>query len=330
MHSPPHGGLLLRCNMNILIIATGGTIGSAFDGSSINVRSDGRCAVAERYAAEHRDIHFEVISPLNILSESLTAADLNKLAGAMFAVDYSRYDGVIITVGSDNLAYLSSFVGLLLGDRTPLYLVAANLVLSDPASNGYVNFDCAVALIRQGMRGAFVPYRNMDGVMYVHSATDIRQADLCEDFYSFHGAYGVFENGALRVCRPLVSQRAPVRYDAEHLPRLQDNVLMLHPYPMQDYERICVGGARAVLHTLYHSATLDAQRAIAFLQTLGDIPLFLASFRSGRKRYQTAVDVIDAGAVPLCDISPECAYIKLLLACAQDEMSIEEFMEVTA
>ena len=314
--------------MNILVLTTGGTIGSAFDGAAVNVCADGKCAVAEHYAAAHRDVQFDIQSPLNILSERLSADDLNTLARAMLQADLSRCDGVILTVGSDNLAYLSSFVGLLFGNcGVPVCLVAANLILSDPAANGYENFTCAVELIRRGMQGAFVPYRNRDGVMYVHSATDLRQADLSEDFYSFHGAYAVYENNALRELRPLVTQTIPVAFDGGHLPVVRDNVLLIHPYPLQDYSRICTGGARAVLHTLYHSATLDSGRAIAFLKTLNDVPLFLASFRSGRKRYQTAVDIVGAGAIPLYDISPECAYVKLLLACAQDGMSIRTFME---
>lgn len=323
-----------RWIMNILVIMTGGTIGSAFDGTAINVRADGRCAVVDRYMPEHSDIKFDTVSPLNILSESVTCDDFNRLAQALYNADLSRYDGVILTVGSDNLGYLASFVGLLCGrSNVPVCLAAANLVLSDPASNGYDNFACAVELIRQGKAGVFVPYRNMDGVMYVHSATDIRQADLSEDFYSFHGAYAVFENGVFTERQPLIRHTLPVGFGKDGLPRIRDNVLLIHPCPMQDYSRFSADGAKAVLHTLYHSATLDAGAAVPFMQSLSDVPVFLASFRKGRKHYQTAEDMIAAGAIPLYDISPECAYIKLLFACAQADASapfggsIRAFME---
>lgn len=312
--------------MNILIFATGGTIGSVADGGSINVSAARQCAVAEQYAATHPDVQFDIKKPLNILSECLSRDDLNTLAKALYQEDCSAYDGVILTVGSDNLAYLSAFVGLLRADTdVPICLVAADKILSDPATNGFDNFACAVGLIRQKKRGVFVPYRNADGVIYIHSAADIRQADLSDDFFSFHGAYGVYENGALRELNPYVAQRLPVKYDREHLPRLSENVLLVHPYPTQDYARISASGVKAVLHTLYHSATLDAPRAIDFIRNCG-VPVFLASFRGGRKKYQTAVDAIEAGAIPLYDVSPECAYIKLMLACAQDEMSVCEFM----
>ena len=315
--------------MNILLFTTGGTIGSVFDGNSINV-SDSGCPVVERYLSEntHACVQFDIRSPLNILSESITADDLNTLAKALFEADLSDYDGVILTVGSDNLACLSAFVGLLFGGRgVPICLVASDKVLSDPEANGTANFACAVELIRQGRSGVYVPYRNSGGVMYVHSATELRQADLSDDFYSFHGAFGVFENGVLYEKRPYIAQRIPPVFDKDHPPRIADNVLLLHPYPMQDYGRIGATGFKAVLHTLYHSATLDSERFIPWMKAHPDFPVFLASFRGGRKLYQTAVDAIEAGAIPLFDIAPECAYIKLLLACAQGVMSIKEFMK---
>jgi len=311
--------------MKILVIATGGTIGSAFDGSSIDVKSG--CEVAERYANEHENVEIEVIDPLNILSESITADDFNTLAAAIYNSDSEKYDGVILTVGSDNLAYIASFVGLLFGKcGVPVCLVASDKVLSDPNANGYDNFCCAVELIRQGLSGAWVPYRNSDGVMYVHSATDIRQADLSDDFYSFHGAYAVWD-GELRPLREAVIQMIPRVFDKVHLPVISYDVLMIHPYPLQDYSRVWTEGVRAVLHTLYHSSTLDNEGVCEFIKRCGDVPVYLASFRSGRSLYRTAVDAIGAGAIPLYNVSPECAYMKLLLACAQDRVGVREFME---
>lgn len=310
--------------MNILVIATGGTIGSGFDGASIDVQ--GGCAVAERYVQEHEDVDIEVVEPLNILSESIAADDLNTLAAAIYNSDIEKYSGVIVTVGSDNLGYISSFVGLLFGScGVPVCLVASDKVLSDPAANGYENFCCAVGLIKCGVVGAWVPYRNSDGVMYVHSATDIRQADLCDDFYSFHGAYAVWD-GALRPLREPVIHTVPEAFCKQNLPEISDNVLMIHPYPLQEYSRLRLDGVKAVLHTLYHSSTLDSAGACGFIKSCG-VPVYLAAFRKGRELYRTAVDAIDSGAVPLYDISPECAYMKLLLACAQDRLGIHEFME---
>ena len=316
--------------MNILTLTTGGTIGSAFDGDAIDVRRDGRCAVAERYASAHPDVQFDIKSPLNILSERIGADDFNTLAKALYDADHHAYDGMIVTSGSDALAYIAAFIGLLCGNcGMPVCVVASDKVLSDPAANGCDNFACAVELIRQRTGGVFVPYRNSDGVMHVHAATDLRQADLSDDFVSFHGAYGVFDNGVLRECRPYIAQTVPDVFGRENPPCLSDSVLLLHPYPMQDYAALKADGKRAVLHTLYHSATVDT-RLIEWMKESGAPPVYLASLRSGRSLYASTSEVIKAGAIPLFDIAPECAYMKLLLACSQDKMSIREFMEGSA
>ena len=313
--------------MNILIIATGGTIGSSFDGESINVRADGRSEVIDRYLSARPDVQFDIRQPLNILSERVTCEDFNTLAKSLYEADFSRYDGVILTLGSDSLAYIASFVGLLFGERDiPIMLVAANKILSAPDSNGYENFCCAVDLIEQKATGVYVPYRNSDGVMYVHSATDIRQADLSEDFFSLHGAYATYD-GKLNPLRNPIAHTVPKVFSSEKPPRISDDVLLLHPYPLQDYSAISARGKKAVLHTLYHSATLDSASALVFLDSLGGVPFYIATLREGQKPYATTKEIVEAGAIPLCDIAPECAYMKLLLACAQDQMSIKSFME---
>lgn len=314
--------------MKVLVIATGGTIGSAFDGAAINVDAARSFAVAETVKTEYRDFEYDSIAPLELLSERLTADDLNVLAEALLTADTTHYDGVIVTCGSDNLGFLAAFIGLLTCRwEKPVAVVASDKVPSDPAANGCANFRAAIRSIRRGESGCYVPYRNSDGVVYIHSATDIRQADLCDDFCSFHGAYAVMDNDNIILKRNYIQQMIPAVFDGEHLPQISDRVMLIHPYPLLDYDALDIADKQAVLHTLYHSATLDSAGAIALIDRLGDVPLYLVSFRSGKDRYQTAVDVIDAGAIPLTDISPECAYMKLLLACAQDEMTVREFME---
>ena len=313
--------------MNILVIATGGTIGSTFDGESIDVSAAQTCAVVEMARPEYPEIRFDTVSALNRLSEQITADDLNTLARVILTTDYTPYDGVIFTVGSDNLGYLAPFIGLLTGDvAVPVAVVAADKVLADPSSNGLPNFRAAVALVRKGEAGAFVPYCNTDGVVYIHAAADICQAYLSPDFYSLHGVYAVMKDDNIIPEKKYNQNRIPPVFDRDHLPHITDSVLVIHPYPLLDYTALNVSGKRAVLHTLYHSATLDSERAIAFMKTLGGVPLYLASFFGIKRLYRTAADAMDAGAIPLTDISPECAYMKLLLACAQDEMSVRDFM----
>lgn len=312
--------------MKILIITTGGTIGSSFDGESIGVNRDRSTPVIEMYQKENNDAEFEVISPLNILSESVEAEDLETLWTTLRRVDFSKYRGVILTCGSDTLSYLSSFVGLLFASR-PIALVCANRILTAPDSNGYENFSAAVKILLSGFSEVFVPYRNADGVMYIHSATELRQADYADDFYSLYRPYAIYD-GEVREMGEFISHR--VRdgiFTEEHPLRLVSKVAVISAYPLLDYSSMCLGEARAILHLCYHSGTLNSERAKTLIQKAGDVPVFLAPLKKGAKPYCTTADMLARGMKPLYDISPECAYMKLLLAVNQQKMRIEKFME---
>lgn len=311
--------------MNLLIITTGGTIGSAFDGSSIDVC--GACPPADQYRIAHPDDNIDIISPLNLLSEELAPEDMAAIARELYSVDKTAYDGVILTCGSDTLAYIAALCGLIGAElQMPIMVAACNMVLSDPRSNGFVNFDCAAHLIRAGVRGVLVPYRNANGVMTVHEATAVRQADGSDDFYSlFDDPYAVYD-GELRPLRPYRGQTIPRGvFSAACPPDFSGRVTAVHPYPGMDYRAIPIAGA--VLHMLYHSGTLDARHFGELVSRAGDAPIYLCPLRTGRRLYRTTADALHLGARGLYDISPECAYIKLMLALCQDKMSVTAFME---
>lgn len=312
--------------MKILVITTGGTIGSSYDGHSVNVNADRCTPVIEMYKKEYSDAEFEVVSPLNILSESVEAKDLEALWAALYAVDFEKYQGVILTCGSDTLAYLSSFAGLLFPHR-PIALVCANRILTAEDSNGYGNFRAAVKILQTGFSEVFVPYRNSDGKMYIYSATEIRQADYADDFASLYKPFAEFD-GEINPMGAYTAQTVPEGiFTYENPLRLQNKVKMILPYPLLDYEQIDLSSFEAVLHLTYHSGTLNSERARALMEKAGDIPVFLAPLKKGAKSYRTTADMLSLGMKPLYDISPECAYMKLLLAVNQRQMSVESFME---
>ncbi len=311
--------------MKLLVIMTGGTIGSSFDGESVNVNETASTPVIEQYQKEHTDISFEITAPLNILSESVEAEDLEMLWQALYDVDFDRYDGVIITCGSDTLAYLSSFVGLLFAHR-PIALVCANKILTAEDSNGYENFSAAVGILRQGMREVFVPYRNSDGVMYIHLATELREADYKDDFQSLYTPYAIFDGGIRENTSPLCHDFPEGIFDEEHPLKLKEKVAVISPYPLLDYDTVDITSSKAVLHLSYHSGTLNADKAKRLMEKAGNKPVFLAPIKKNAKPYKTTSDMICAGMIPLFDISPECAYMKLTLAVNQQKMSVDKIM----
>ncbi len=319
--------------MNILLMMTGGTICTM-------ANSDGHLSANTNQAVpllvDHlkkdgfADVHFDVSPVMNILSENMTFARLNTLLDTFrrLKTRIEAADGVIITHGTDTLAYTSSLLALALAGWTdkPVMLVSSDLTLSDKNANGHANFKAAVELIGHGFgAGVYVPYRNSDGVMYLHHGAHLRQcANFTADFFS-------------EDLTPY-DKAKPYKIDAEasmlsQLTRLEDCVLRIEPYVGIDYALYALPKRiKAVLHGSYHSGTACVERgkavgayssrSLLYLQKrckMDGIDLFLSPLRASQRgslagSYETAVDLLQNGAQPIYSLTNETAYMKLALA----------------
>lgn len=325
----------------ILAVLTGGTIGSRVEGKSIDVTGTSVYHLIKLYGEIYGGTEeFEVINPLSVLSENMDLPTWTRLCQAVWSIPYEDYAGVIITHGSDTLSYTSALLGMLLCHApVPVVLTASNYPLGEAGSNGLINFRSAVELIHTRLfKGVFTVYQNGSGENNVYLATRITEADPYKDqFGSFSGVPfgkmkdGVFEYIEDRV-NPTVDQvnenRRPV---FSKCPEFNRRILMIRPYPGLDYRSIdlCSPPA-AVLHYLYHSATActtgDGGSLPAFIDRCRRerIPVYVASHKNAQGRnYVTAGAVLEKGAVPMQNISPEAAYAKLLLLYQQKEKDID-------
>ena len=113
----------------ILVVLTGGTIGSTCSDGVRGIIGDSPYILIREFRKKYHDYsdcEFEVINPYSILSENLTCEVWSLLYGALYQVDTSEYDGIIITHGSDTLAYTSAAMGMLMRHtQCPIVLTAA-------------------------------------------------------------------------------------------------------------------------------------------------------------------------------------------------------------
>ena len=109
----------------ILLILTGGTIGSSVNADGII--DTGKSRLLELYSALDPKQEFDVLRPIDVLSENIGLKDWSKLINAIDGADLSKYEGVIIAHGSDTLAYTSALVSMLYyGTGMPFCLIAAD------------------------------------------------------------------------------------------------------------------------------------------------------------------------------------------------------------
>lgn len=328
----------------ILLVLTGGTIGSAAENGVRGVGEETPFllprAFRERCPA-YAGLGIDVICPFRILSENLTPAHWQTLYDALTAVNQRDYAGIIITHGSDTLAYTAAAMGMLLRHfDIPVVFVAADRPVPDPLSNALPNFRAAVDFILHGgVKGVFVSYRRYDTLeQAIYLATRLCSADnFCDEFSAYGGVpLGTMCAGTFCPAdvprnpteRHLNLPFAPIAPDGFTLSR---KVMLLRAYPGLDYSAVSPEGFAAVVQYGYHSATACTEGTDTSLLTFAErcaacnTALWLGAFkREDDEMYATSRALLDSGILPFYDMSPEAAYAKAVLAynlCAPDSAS---------
>ncbi|MBR5329495.1 MAG: asparaginase [Firmicutes bacterium] len=309
---------------HILMIETGGTF--ATDLKENGLRGIGNGSVFDYDVVAKKvkelDYSFESMRPFRILSENMTIPRLTSLASVFRNVDLSAYDAVIVTHGTDTLAYSVNLAAFLLGKiDIPFVFVSADRPLADPLSNGLDNFLGALDLINANEKGVFAVYRNGDGRVYVHRGGRLHQMDsLHPGFYSQNEVYyGEIVNGSF-VCNE-DPRNLKAQPDAEGFApqKLCDGILQIHAYPGLDYSRFSLDGVEAILHFTYHTGMYCADGDVSNLDSLldrcGDIPVVIVGGTKAEERYESA---LQSGhkLTFIDDVAGEAVYIKMILAFA--------------
>ncbi|CAM4357474.1 L-asparaginase [Paenibacillus endophyticus] len=324
---------------SLLVVFTGGTIGSKKQGAGIDVDGAGSYSLIEDYSnskQRRQDVKLDAIQPLNLLSENMTAADWITLATAIRKVDLTPYCGLIVTHGSDTLAYSASMMSYLFASiRIPFVLTASNYPLEDARSNGRRNFANAIDFAAgEQLPGVFALYENDRREALVYLGTRMKQ---CESFTDQFGSpydipYGRMEQGSF-IFQPDKRNPAPESlkqsdpkpwiWDVDSL-RLDSSIVYIKPYPGLNYSFYEFGHNRpkAVLHDLHHSGTACAVEdgPYSLTQFIADcskqgIDVYICPIKDRSDAlYSSSLRLIEAGAIVIEKLSVEAALTKLMLA----------------
>lgn len=320
----------------ILLLLTGGTIGSAVNNGCIDVDSRRGDDLLSLYKEQNNcETEFEVVRPYDILSENAEPKHWLQIIKTLQSYRLSDYDGVIIAHGSDTLPYTSAALAYGLDSPPiPLVLVAANYAIGEPNSNAITNFSAAVEFINNmKLPGFYVLYENSDHIIYVHLATRLQEADwLKDDFTSFGDPLGVFDQRGL-CCVPspknptMIKLYNPSLDDVPNVQEFRNEVLALRAYPGLNYAVIDLQKRpiRAVLHSLYHCgsgniAGAEGTSLLAFIKNNPHVDHYMISYKNIHgDLYASCQELIAAGGIPLENISFEAALTKLTFAYNQQE-----------
>lgn len=328
----------------ILVVFTGGTIGSRIHNSTIDVNEEAGYSLIKLFQDRyHYDVEFDTLQPLHMLSENITPEHWGVLYDLMRDIPLGSYAGIIVTHGTDTLPYTSAALGFLFHHTpVPIIITGSNYPLERENSNGFSNFSRSVEfIINAAIPGVFALFQDNTGRNAVYLASRIMEADSYNDQYpAFGGVYfGEIKEGRFKPEENRInpSPGSLVQSGTGLLKgplTFQNQILAIRPYPGLNYDFFRFGNKpRAVLHSLYHSGTgcinASSNSLPAFIKRCREegTDFYLMSFKNiDQDLYRTSRELLACGATPLRNISFEAAYVKLCIAYNQNVMPPQEYV----
>ena len=309
--------------MKILFIFTGGTIGSTLHGETISTDKKKPKEIIEAYRSKYGiDFSYTVEEPYTELSENNTGKHLKELCSSVISNLHKDYDGIIVTHGTDTLQYSAAALGYTIGsDSIPICVVSANRPIENDRSNALDNLNSAVKFIQNSLgRGVFVPYRNdADDYTKIHRATRLVSSRSFSDevasifdisFGHFDKKFNYHKNDYYKENEDSITTLSISEIGAH-----SEDILFISPYVGMDYPTL-TSKTKYILLDSYHSGTINTKSAKALeffsaAKALG-IKIFITGI-SNAPEYESSTIFSELGIIPLKNISPISAYIKLWL-----------------
>lgn len=305
--------------MKILVIFTGGTIGSRLQDGWIGPDDSLKYTLIDNYRRATGDsVDFVCLEPYSLLSENLSAKEINLLIKSVCDNLDKGFDGIIVTHGTDTLQYSAAALSYAVGsDSIPVVLVSSGFPLSDPRSNGDINFKAAVEFIKQRLgKGVYAAYKNDGDCVKLHRGTELLSHPESSDFLSSlpSRCYAKFsENGfsILNSAEPVVIE-ALGRYELCFDPKIL--VITVHPGDSYCYD---LSRYNAVIIRPYHSGTLDTcnPQFFAFCKAAYErnIPVFVTNIPDGAA-YESSKAFEGLNVIPLLNSAFINVYVKTWIA----------------
>lgn len=140
-----------------LLLATGGTITASEGPEGLAPALGGEDILRSMYGLSAH-FNLDVRSILNLDSSNIQPEEWQLIARS---IDEARsdYDGIIVTHGTDTLAYTASILSFMLaGIGIPVVLTGSQLPIHHPLSDAHGNLRCAFAMAGSGVPGIYVAF----------------------------------------------------------------------------------------------------------------------------------------------------------------------------
>lgn len=304
----------------ILLLTTGGTIASVPGGEGLEPhRSD----VMERELNQlHTYFDITVQDVMCLDSSNIRPEEWQTIARHIFA-QRGGYDGVVVSHGTDTMAYTASAVTFMLPNiDIPVVFTGSQLPLADMLSDGPANLRTAFAMAASGHRGVFLAFDRK--VMLGCRAVKIRASGFSA-FESVNARYAAQVSNQGLVADPAVLPQ--FHGEPQLRPEISRDVFLLKLTPglnpaifdmlaAMGYKGIVIeafglGGINVLHRGLrgIHRCVEDGLSIVVTTQCLYD--------SSDLRVYQVGNKLLELGVIQGRDMTSEAAMTKLMWAIGQ-------------
>ena len=318
----------------VLILATGGTIAShsGTDGMVPQSAPPELMGALEKFS-EYYDITYKVI--LNLDSSNIQAEEWRVIAHSIFDA-LPEYDGIVVTHGTDTMAYTASMVTFMLQNLDkPVVFTGSQIPISSPLSDAKSNLATALAAIDHNVVGVTLAFNHK--LMRGCRAVKVRTMGF-DAFESVNSQNrGEFFADGVR----LVAERlSPCGKKCELKDAVCNDIFLLKLIPGTNpkiFDCLETMDYRGIVLETFGAGGLHYQRRdlSAPIKQLVDrgIPVVVCSQclyeKSDFSLYEVGRKVIATGAIQSLDMTTEAAVTKLMWALGQSS-KLEEIRQIFA
>ena len=305
---------------HLLLISTGGTIASVQTRQGLSPCPDDELLHAACRCPPDCSLTLKQLFALD--SSNIQPEEWLQLA-EFIASQSGRYDGIVVTHGTDTMAYTAGILSFMLcGIQIPVVLTGSQIPLGQPFSDAPMNLQCALYAAASSIRGVFLAFAGklILGCRAVKTRTCGMNAFESINYpligqVSLHGL-DIYEH------------TLPAAVRQSFRIRVSDRVFLLKLTPGLDpaiLDSVVALGYRAVVIEAFgiggvHFLHRNFCRKIAQLSACGIVIVITSQClyeTSDLTQYEVGRAALAAGAVSAGDMTSEAAFTKLMWLLAQ-------------
>jgi len=324
---------------NLVLIGTGGTIGSQTDAKTGALAPGASTDDILNMFPEILEIaNVKTIDLFSVLSENMNIEHWQKMASAAAEELNGGADGVIILHGTDTLGHSAAALSFMLKEISgPVILVGSQRSPDRPSSDAFVNLVASVRFCLSKTAGVYVIMHDTmsDDSCAVHRGTRARKMHTSrrDAFRSINTVPVAHIDAEGKITFKDEVPKASAKTTANT--KMEKDVVLLHYYPGMDpkiFKSVIIGRKGIVIAGSGLGHVSDGM--VPILKEAADKGAVIVMTSqcingpTGMNIYNKGRELQGIGVIPVSDMLPETAYVKLMWALAntKDAEEAKELM----